>query len=371
MNAAEPQANLLVKLRLQRGAFALEFDETFPTGITAVFGPSGCGKTSLLRAVAGLERPTHGRIDVAGDCWFDADRGIWIPAHRRAMGFVFQEASLFEHLSVQGNLDYALRRSPTANRQALAELVDLLGIGPLLPRRTAQLSGGERQRVALARAMATAPRLLLLDEPMASLDAPRRRELMDWIERLHHRTGLPMLLVTHAVDEVLRLADHVVLMSDGRVQHRGTPTEMMNRVGADAANTEERAVVLDGHVAGHDARWGLDEIHLTGCAADVVLWLGASAPGGSNPRSPVRLRILARDVSLALAPTADTSLLNSLPAEVEQIAEESHPALALCRLRLDGGSSLLARLTRRSAAALNLQPGLAVWAQIKAVALIG
>lgn len=378
MTAVAPADALRVRVQWARAGFALEIDETLPaTGVTAVFGPSGCGKTSLLRAVAGLERPTGGRIDLGAECWFDASRKLWRAPHRRPVGFVFQEASLLEHLSVQGNLDYALRRSPAANRQALQELVDLLGIGPLLARRSTELSGGERQRVALARAMATAPRLLLLDEPMASLDGARRRELMGWIGRLRDRTGLPMLLVTHAVDEVLRLAQHVVLLQAGRVIDRGSPTAMMNRLSAAASGDDERAVVLDGHVAGHDARWGLDEIHLDGCGPDVALWVGAPAgatdaadhrAGSDMSKARVRVRILARDVSLATTRPQDLSVQNLLPARIEHLEGPPQPGPVHVHLRV-GAQALQARITQRAAHDLGLAPGRHVWALVKAVAL--
>ncbi|WP_374407115.1 molybdenum ABC transporter ATP-binding protein [Hydrogenophaga sp.] len=356
--------SIYLRFRQDFPGFALDVDLSLPgRGVTALFGPSGCGKSTLLRCVAGLNTAPGGRCVVNGEVWQDGAQSR--PTHRRPLGYVFQEPALFAHLSVAANLDYGRRRAGDAGQRVARErAIELLGIGHLMDRRAEGLSGGERQRIAIARALLTGPQLLLMDEPMAALDLARKNEFMPYLDRLTRELDIPVIYVSHAPDEVARLAHHIVAMEAGRVVAAGPLAEVLARVDLPIRLGEDAGVVLDGVVAERDVRWHLARVDFPGGH----LWV---RDGGQALGAAVRLRILARDVSLALTPTADTSLLNSLPAVVEQIAEESHPALALCRLRLGGGSSLLARLTRRSAAALNLQPGLAVWAQIKAVALIG
>jgi molybdate transport system ATP-binding protein len=279
---------------------------------------------------------------------------------------VFQEPQLFAHLSVRANLQYGRGRTAgTAQQVDWDRAIELLGIGHLLERRTAGLSGGERQRIAIARALLTSPRLLLMDEPLAALDLARKNEFMPYLDRLARELDIPVIYVSHAPDEVARLADHIVAMEAGRAVAAGPLVEVLSRVDLPIRLGEDAGVVLEGVVVERDVQWSLARIAFPGGC----LWV---RDGGQDQGSTVRIRILARDVSLALSPTADTSLLNSLPVVVDQVADEGHPALALCRLRVgSGSSSLLSRLTRRSAATLNLQPGQAVWAQIKAVALIG
>lgn len=344
--------------------FALDVDLRLPgRGVTALFGPSGCGKSTLLRCIAGLNTAPGGRCVVNGEVWQGGTHRL--PTHRRPLGFVFQEPQLFAHLSVRANLQYGRLRTAGAAQQVDGDrAIELLGIGHLLERRTAGLSGGERQRIVMARALLTSPRLLLMDEPMAALDLARKNEFMPYLERLTRELDIPVVYVSHAPDEVARLAHHIVVMEAGRVVANGPLAEVLARVDLPIRLGEDAGVVLDGVVIERDAQWHLARVAFPGGC----LWV---RDGGQPKGTAVRIRILARDVSLALTPSTDTSLLNSLPVVVEQLADESHPALALCRLRVGSSSSLLARLTRRSAAALNLQPGQAVWAQIKAVALIG
>ncbi|MDP2094053.1 MAG: molybdenum ABC transporter ATP-binding protein, partial [Hydrogenophaga sp.] len=276
-----------------------------------------------------------------------------------------QEPQLFAHLSVRANLQFGCARATAAQqRVAWDRAIGLLGIGHLLERRTAGLSGGERQRIAIARALLTSPRLLLMDEPLAALDLARKNEFMPYLERLTHELDIPVVYVSHAPDEVARLADHIVAMEAGRALASGPLAEVLSRVDLPIRLGEDAGVVLEGVVVERDAAWSLARVAFPGGC----LWV---RDGGQEKGATVRIRILARDVSLALSPATDTSLLNSLPVVVDQLADDSHPALALCRLQVGTSSSLLARLTRRSAAALHLQPGQAVWAQIKAVALIG
>jgi len=345
--------------------FTLDVDLQLPgRGVTALFGPSGCGKSTLLRCMAGLNAAPNGRCVINGEVWQDgAQAGL--PTHQRPLGYVFQEPQLFAHLSVRANLQYGRSRTARVAQQvAWDRAIELLGIAHLLERRTAGLSGGERQRIAIARALLTSPRLLLMDEPLAALDLARKNEFMPYLERLTHDLDIPVVYVSHAPDEVARLADHIVVMEAGRVLASGPLAEVLARVDLPIRLGEDAGVVLEGVVVERDTAWSLARVAFPGGC----LWV---RDGGHEKGSAVRIRILARDVSLALTPATDTSLLNSLPVVVEQLAEESHSALALCRLRVGTSSSLLSRLTRRSAAALGLAPGQPVWAQIKAVALIG
>jgi len=344
--------------------FSLDVDLTIPgRGVTALFGHSGSGKTTLLRCIAGLERAPGGHISVAGEVWQDGD--TFVPTHKRPLGYVFQEASLFPHLTVKNNLEYGRKRVDAANgrKVSLDQAIGLLGIGHLLGRKPDRLSGGERQRVAIARALALSPRILLMDEPLAALDLARKQEILPYLERLHDELEIPILYVSHAPDEVARLADYIVAMEDGRVAAQGPLGETLARLDLPIRLGEDAGVVLEGEIAELDAAWHLARVAFAGGS----LWVRDSGlPVGQH----VRVRILARDISIALEPHADSSILNVLPATVEEMADDTHPALALVKLNADG-APLVARITRRSAARLALRPGLAVWAQIKAVALVG
>ncbi|CAD5371966.1 molybdate transporter subunit; ATP-binding component of ABC superfamily [Rubrivivax sp. A210] len=360
-----------IALRLPRRGFVLEVALQLPArGVSALFGPSGCGKTTVLRALAGLERAA-GHVRLGDETWQDDARGLFVPTHRRALGYVIQEAALFPHLSVQRNLDYGLKRiAPALRRVPLDQVVALLGISALMDRRPATLSGGERQRVAIARALATSPRLLLMDEPLAALDAERKAEVLPYIEGLQRELGLPIVYVSHALDEVARLADQLVLLRAGRVLAQGPVPEMLARLDLPLPLGEDAGVVLQGVVGERDAQWQLarldvDEDPQGGGACG--LW---ARDHGLPLGRRVRLRVLARDVSLTRAPQTGTSIGNQLRATVEAIADDSHPALALVRVRVGKATPLVARLTRRSAHALQLVPGQEVWAQVKTVALM-
>jgi molybdate transport system ATP-binding protein len=360
MNA---DAGIQARFRLDYPGFSLDVDLDLPgRGVTALFGHSGSGKTTLLRAIAGLERVAGGRLSVNSETWQDA--AVFRPTHRRPLGYVFQEASLFPHLSVEANLQYGQKRVPQAQRRvSLEQAVDMLDIGRLLGRKPARLSGGERQRVGIARALAVSPSLLLMDEPLAALDHTLKQEILPYLERLHDELDIPVLYVSHSPDEVARLADHIVVMAGGRAVATGPLTDTLARLDLPIKLGEDAGVVLDAVVAARDQEWHLAHMEFAGGR----LWV---RDHGLPVGHAARVRILARDVSLARSPMTGTSILNTLPAVVVDSVADAHPALTLVKLRV-GESPLLARLTRRSAHALDLAPGQLVYVQIKAVALIG
>ena len=356
---------ITLKLKQQLADFTLDLDLTLPArGVSAIVGPSGSGKTTLLRCVAGLEKADQALIELNGNCWQDSQRALWLPPHKRALGYVFQEASLFDHLSVQGNLDYGRRRSaePAGNEQA-AQIIELLGIGHLLQRGTTGLSGGERQRVGIARALLANPRLLLLDEPLTALDPQRKADILPYLERLHAELDIPLLYVSHSPDEVARLADHLVLLENGALRASGPLQTLLPRLDLPMAHSDDARSVLHGQVSACDDHYQLLELTLAGSVLKLRV-PHAALPLGQQ----VRVAVQARDVSLALEKPQHSSVLNQLPARIEAIEPGNHPAQTLVRLAL-GDNALLARVTRYSADQLQLAPGLEVWVQIKAVAL--
>lgn len=357
---------VLLALQLQREGFALRVDLQLPgQGITVVFGPSGSGKTTLLRCVAGLEQAT-GRVEVSGQVWQDSASDLFVPAWQRDLGYVFQEASLFDHLSVADNLRYGQKRTrKSGSAQALSEAVDLLGIGPLQARWPATLSGGERQRVAIARALALQPRLLLLDEPLASIDPARKEDILPWLERLHQQLRIPALYITHSMDELARLADHVVALQSGVVLASASPQAVLSAAPVALAIGDQASSLIDGLVVAHDESW-----HLVHVGFDQgTLWL--SEPSRTlRSGQTVRLRILARDVSLSLTDRDQSTLQNRMAGVIESIHDDVHPAQALVRVRC-GSSLILARVTQRALHDLSLQTGTTVWCQVKSAALVG
>jgi len=360
-----PAAELVFAFRLERRGFVLAVDLRVPArGVTALFGPSGCGKTTVLRCVAGLERAAgHCRLD--GAVWQDDTRGLFLPTHRRPIGYVFQEPSLFPHLSVRRNLEYGFKRVPAAEqRVGFDEVVHLLGIRHLLGRATARLSGGERQRVAMARSLLTSPRLLLMDEPLAALDYRSKQEILPYLERLHDTLKIPVLYVSHSPEEVARLADHMVLLQEGQALASGPAAQVLTRLDLPLARGDEAAAVIDAVVSRHDEHYHLSEIDMAGGQLTMVR---LDRPVGAK----VRVRIHARDVSLDLQRPQQSSILNILPARVLGI-EEVGMAQVLVRLGAgEGGQTpLLARITRRSSDALGLAPGMTVHAQVKSIALL-
>ena len=349
------------RFRIDKGDFRLDVDLDIPArGITALVGSSGGGKTTLLRAIAGLERCPGGFLRVGDMTWQDGER--FVAPHRRPLGYVFQEASLFAHLSVRGNLEYGLKRVPQAERRvSLQQAIAWLGLEHLLERGTGRLSGGERQRVAIARALAVSPGILLMDEPLAALDAARKREIMPYLESLHDELEIPVIYVSHATDEVAHLADHLVLLEAGRVTASGTTGDMLTRLDLPLAHGDDAEALIEAVVAGHDDEYDLTCLDFPGGRFTVT---HKALPVGHV----VRLRVLARDVSLTLERQSGTSILNIFPATVDAIMPEGRAQLTV-RL-LAGGVPLLSRVTRKSAALLGLAPGKQVFAQAKSVALL-
>ncbi len=347
-----------------QAGFRLEVDLALPgRGVSALFGQSGSGKTTVLRCIAGLERASSGYLAVNGEVWQDADRRLFLPTHKRALGYVFQEASLFSHLSVARNLEYGLKRYDVAGgRASWQQTIDLLGIGHLLQRMPARLSGGERQRVAIARALLTSPKLLLMDEPLAALDVARKQEILPYLERLHDQLAIPILYVSHQPDEVARLADHLVLLESGRVLASGPLPELLARLDLPTAFADDAAVVIAATVGQHEPRYHLMRLDFGG---GVIFVPRREIAIGKR----LRLQVHARDVSLALAAHDDSSILNRVEVTVVEMVDAAHPAHVLVRLDA-GGTALLARITRRSRDQLELAPGKQVWAQIKSVALL-
>jgi len=352
-------------LEVRHAGFALQVNETLHlNGITAVMGASGSGKSTLLRALAGLEAAARGRVQL-GDALLQDAAGVRLPPHRRGIGYVFQDARLFAHRGVAGNLRYALVRArPGASAPDFDAVVAALDLGPLLGRRVGGLSGGERQRVAIARALLANPRLLLLDEPLAALDLKRKAELLPYIRQLPGRFGIPLIYVSHAVEEVAQLADEVLILAAGRVVARGEVHAVLEQPEAEAVSGHfEAGVLLDGRVAGQVPEYALTEIAVAGQPMSVPRI--AAAVG-----SPVRLRVRARDVAIALQRVEGVSIRNQLAASVLRITLDSTGANAEVLLDLgqhQGGAQLRARVTREAVAKLGLAVGQRVWALVKSV----
>jgi molybdate transport system ATP-binding protein len=357
---------LSVAVEHRLGDFTLDAAFDSGGGLTALFGRSGSGKTSLVNAIAGLIRPAHGHVVVDGEVLTDTARGVFVPARRRHIGYVFQEGRLFPHLTVRQNLLYGRWFARSRGRRAgghageVEQVVELLGIADLLGRRPANLSGGEKQRVAIGRALLAHPRLLIMDEPLASLDEARKTEILPYIERLRDEFGIPIVYVSHAIAEVTRLATTMVVMSEGRVAAVGPTAAIMGRIDLfPLTGPAEAGAILNTRVAEHDVRFGLTT--LRAAAGDlrvpyIDLRLGTQ----------LRVRIRARDVMIALEPPRGLSALNILPGTVAEIGAAEGP---IVEIRLDcAGEPLIARLTRRSVEALGLAPGRPVYAVIKSIA---
>jgi len=347
--------------KLQRSNFSLEVQTAFPqSGITALFGPSGGGKTTLLRCIAGLERSVRGRLRVGDTVWQDDAKRLFVPPHKRPIGYVFQGAALFPHLSVRGNLDFALKRT-NERRINFDDAVALAGIGHLLERRTINLSGGELQRVALARALLTSPEFLLMDEPLAALDRESKAQLMPYIEQLHDALSMPVLYVSHSIEEVAHLADRMVLLFNGRVQGSGSISEMLTSLSLPLARADNAVSVIEATVVEHDENYHLTCLRFDG--GEILLPREYLSVGNT-----VRVAVHARDVSLVWQAPKHTSILNVIPVVVKEVSV-LNSAQVLVRLTA-AGTLLLARITRKSAASLEVVPGRELYAQVKSVSLI-
>ena len=333
-----------------------------PRGVTALFGPSGAGKTTLLRMIAGLESGGRGQIRLGDTTWQDTHTTRRLPTHRRELAYVFQEASLFTHLTVRDNLAFGLKRARSTDHTIrFDDAVAWLGVGHLLDRRPERLSGGERQRVAIARALLAQPRLLLMDEPLSAVDADGRDAILDTLEQLPGRLGIPIIYVSHSIEEIARLADHLVLLSAGRVLAAGPTNEILTRCDLPLAHGAHAGAVLQARVVAHHP----DE-HLSRLAFDGGQLLLSTLDRSVD--SAVRLRIAARDVAIALSEPADSSVINHLQAIIVDLADDPNPAHCLVRLQV-GEAVLLARITQHSRRRLALKPGMAVWALVKGVAV--
>ena len=355
-----------VAFRGALGAFALDAAFSAPArGVTALFGPSGCGKTTVLRCIAGLARLEPGACVVDGETW--QDEQTFLPTWRRPIGYVFQEASLFPHLSVRRNLLYGAPTEATAASTAdigFDEIVDLLGVEALLERAPHNLSGGERQRVAIGRALLSRPKLLLMDEPLSALDRATKDEILPFLERLHDRLSLPVIYVSHDMTEIEHLADHLALMSAGRVIAFGPLADVQGDPNLPLAASRDAAVNLDAIVVEQDSAYGLLTLDLAGGRL--------RAPAAAHPKGAHRrIRIAAGDVSLLVEPQQRSSILNAMPARVvtRRLIGENEMIVVLA-LGVDGvGARILARITRRSWDTLGLREGMDVWAQVKGVSL--
>ena len=354
---------LHVAVSHRQGAFAIDAQFECGPGVTALFGRSGAGKTTLVNVIAGLTTPQSGRITLDDEVLFDTTLGINVRAGWRRFGYVFQESRLFPHLDVRRNLTYShwFDRS-LRDAKAFNHAVELLGIGHLLTRRPAQLSGGERQRVALGRALLAKPRLLLLDEPLASLDAHRKAEILRYLTQLRDETRLPMVFVSHSVEEVLHLAGHVVLLDHGRVANSGPVALVMGRPDTDASGgLFQGGAVIDARVK---------SLHAEDGAATLVFDGGELTVGRTHARvgDDVRVRIRAREVSIALTPPKDISIQNILCGQITALDVQQGEVTVAIQV---GAVTLRSRITQRAARRLALQPGMTVYALVKAIALDG
>jgi len=356
-------AEIDISVRIAFSGFDLDVNHKMPLqGITGLFGPSGCGKSTLLRIISGLERNAHGQIRFGSEVWQDTSKGVFVAPHKRGIGYVFQDVRLFPHLSVAGNLRYAEKRSRVAGNDINIEgVASALGLVPLMDRRPQSLSGGERQRVALGRTLLMRPRLLLLDEPLAALDLKRKAEILPYIEQLPQAFRLPVIYVTHSIDEVTRLAERMLVLASGRKVIYGPVAEALERLDLQPITGRfEAGVVLTARVARHEIKYRLT--HLDHHGKSIVMPM-ADLEIGSN----VRLRIRARDVSLATKLPEGISVRNIIPGTIAEIVEEPDTAFAETLVEI-GGAKLRSRITRAAVADLALAPGKPVFALIKSIA---
>jgi molybdate transport system ATP-binding protein len=345
-----------VDIRHRQGDFALSAQFSADGGLTALFGASGSGKTTLVRMLAGLTRPDHGVIRVGDTVWSDAGRGLFTPPHRRRIGYVFQESLLFPHLTARQNLLYGRFFSRGKSRISESDVIDLLGVSHLLAQRPATLSGGEKQRIAIGRALLSNPRLILMDEPLSALDRARKAEILPYIERIRDEFGIPIVYVSHSVEEVARLANRIVLLDEGQVKAVGAPAGVLAGVGGLIEPLAPQAVI-EARLVGHDPYYG---VSIAEIGAHLITIQQVAAPIGAM----LRLRIPATDVVLSQSRPVGLSALNILPCVVKTIAAEGRQVLVTLDCH---GQTLLARITLLSAERLELAPGEIIHAVFKAV----
>jgi molybdate transport system ATP-binding protein len=360
--------SIIASFKLDYGAFSLDVDLRLPSlGITVLFGHSGSGKTTLLRCIAGLQHAPQGFLAINGKTWQDSEHNLFLPTHKRSLGYVFQEANLFAHLTVLGNLCYGLKRiKQNSNSENFKQIVELLGIEHLMQRLPEHLSGGERQRVAIARALVLNPDLLLMDEPLASLDSKRKQEILPFLMRLHTELKIPVFYVTHSQQEVAQLADYLVLLADGKVQAAGLLSETLSRLDLSQAQDREAASVWQVSIVEHETAYHLTCVAVGTDVAMQRLYLPAiDAPLDTT----LRIQIYARDVSITLEVPKATSILNILPATITDLIDDSEGGQSIVRLQV-GSQPLLARITRKSAQLLSLQTGMKVYVQIKSTSIL-
>ncbi|MDO8828092.1 molybdenum ABC transporter ATP-binding protein [Methylophaga sp.] len=347
--------------KLDYSEFSLNVNVMLPAhGVTAIYGPSGSGKSTLLRCIAGLEKP-QGQLIVNGEVW--QDDKFFLAPHKRPIGYVFQDATLFPHLTVMANLNYGFKRQTlNHNGFSMNHIIDLLGISLLLNRKPDTLSGGEKQRVSIARALAVNPKLLLMDEPLSALDMARKREILPFLETLHNELEMPVIYVTHSHNEVSRLADHVVIMNQGKLISSGGLNETVSHIDLPIQLTDKAGIIVETTITEIQQQWHLAFASFDGggiWVRDMNFVIGRQ----------VRFRIMASDISISLSQETDSSISNMLPAKVEELCPGEHPAITIARLKV-GANFLLSRLTNRSLDSLGIKVGDKVWAQVKSAAII-
>jgi molybdate transport system ATP-binding protein len=356
--------DLTIRLTKQHSDdFSLSVNLDLPNqGVTALFGRSGSGKTTLLRCIAGLERSENSDISLNGERWQSTTN--WLPAHKRPIGYVFQEASLFPHLTAKGNLDFAIKRAD-AKRTIIdyADVIALMGLQPLLAKYPNQLSGGERQRIAIARALLIQPKLLLMDEPLSALDDSLKQDILPYLEALCHRVKIPILYISHSIDEVIRLADHLVILENGKVIEQGATQAVLGQSPTALAQGQDTSVLISGTVIEQNNEWGLSTLHFDN--HQMMVKQGREKIGDT-----VRLRVQSRDVSISLSHADNSSILNRLPVLIDELIKDPQDSSTMMVRMLAGNTPILANITALSAQRLNLHQGQAVIAQIKSAAVL-
>lgn len=348
---------------LNASNFSLDIDVNIPnSGVTALFGPSGSGKTTLLRCIAGLEEKQRGEISLNNEFW--QTKKASLPTYKRPIGYVFQEANLFPHLTAAENLQFAIKRAGKSQPIiSYSEVIQLMKIEEILPQYPSQLSGGERQRIAIARALLIQPKLLLMDEPLAALDDTLKQEILPYLENLCHHAKIPIVYVSHSLDEVIRLADHMIVLEKGRVIEEGKTQTLLGKLGTSFSRHKDASVVITGVITTQSTQWGLSWLRFDN--QDIIVQQGSEKVGDQ-----LRLRIQSRDVSLSLSSQEDSSILNRLTVVIDDmIKDPKDPSMIMIRL-LAGSTPILAKVTALSAHNLALSKGQTVIAQIKSVALL-